>query len=83
MVVQITSSQSIRSKTLMSRIPQRVSFSNFFKRPTFRSLHNVKYENFDRQATLQLHSLSSADLSNKRTTSQKGGKDLALVSFSI
>ena len=47
MVIQITSSQSVRSKPLISWTPQSSQrfFSHFFKYPTFRSLHNVKYEN--------------------------------------
>ena len=46
MVIQITSSQSFKSKPLISWTPQRSQrfYSQFFKYP-FRSLHNVKYEN--------------------------------------
>ena len=80
MVVEITPSQSVRSKTFINRIPQRSQrfFLNFFKHPTFRSLHNVKYEDFDPMPHYNSIPLKCC-FEQQKDRLPKGGEELTLV----
>ena len=46
-------------------------------------IYSTLIKSIQNKESLQLQSPYSVDLNNKRTTSQKGGKDWALVNFSV